>query len=259
LKLFCGIDIGSRTGKIVIINDIKEIVFSSTIETIAGATNTINKLSNSIPDEIKKNIVSKAVTGYGRESVFDPSTFTLTEITAHYLGVISLHPETRTVIDIGGQDSKVITIDNDSRIKDFVMNDRCAAGTGRFLEVMCGRIGFDLEKFALLDIEGIESQKINSTCTVFAESEIISMISRDVPDIVIASTLAEMVARNTYNMARRTHPSDPFFMSGGVSKIKPVKFHLQKLFKSDILTSGFSQIMGALGAAIFAMNKTDKK
>jgi len=77
LKLFCGIDIGSRTGKIVIINDIKEIVFSSTIETIAGATNTINKLSNSIPDEIKKNIVSKAVTGYGRESVFDPSTLHL--------------------------------------------------------------------------------------------------------------------------------------------------------------------------------------
>ncbi|HOB71574.1 MAG TPA: acyl-CoA dehydratase activase [bacterium] len=259
MKLFCGIDIGSRTGKIVIINDIKEIVFSSTIETIAGATNTINKLSNSIPDEIKKNIVSKAVTGYGRESVFDPSTFTLTEITAHYLGVISLHPETRTVIDIGGQDSKVITIDNDSRIKDFVMNDRCAAGTGRFLEVMCGRIGLTLDEFTGFDVENTEPVKINSTCTVFAESEIVSLMSRDVPQPVIVSTLAIMAARNTFNMARKIHPEVPFFMSGGVSKIKPVKFHLQKLFKSDILTSGFSQIMGALGAAIFAMNKTDKK
>jgi len=258
LKLFCGIDIGSRTGKIVIINDIKEIVFSSTIETIAGATNTINKLNDSIPDEIKKDIVSKAVTGYGRESVSDPSTFTLTEITAHYLGVISLHPEIRTVIDIGGQDSKVITIYNDSRIKDFVMNDRCAAGTGRFLEVMCGRIGLTLDEFAGFEVENIEPVKINSTCTVFAESEIVSLMSRDVPQPVLVSTLAVMAARNTFNMARRIHPEQPFFMSGGVSKIKPVKYHLQKLFKSDILTSVSSQIMGALGAALFAMKEEVK-
>lgn len=255
MKLFCGIDIGSRTGKIVIINDIKEIAFSSTIETIAGATNTINKLSDSVPDEIKKNIISKAVTGYGRESVLDPSILTLTEITAHYLGVISLHPEIKTIIDIGGQDSKVITIGKDLRIKDFVMNDRCAAGTGRFLEVMCGRIGFSLDEFAKYDVSGIEPVKINSTCTVFAESEIVSLMSRDVEQQIIVSTLAAMAARNTFNNARKIHPEQPFFMSGGVSRIKPVKFHLQKLFKSDILTSGSSQIMGALGAALFAMKE----
>jgi len=255
LKLFCGIDIGSRTGKIVIINDIKEIVFSSTIETVTSATNTFKNLSDSVPDEIRKNIVSKAVTGYGRESVLDTSILTLTEITAHYLGVTSFYPGIKTIIDIGGQDSKVITIGNDSRIKDFVMNDRCAAGTGRFLEVMCGRIGLTLDEFAGFDVENIEPVKINSTCTVFAESEIVSLMSRDVPQPVLVSTLAAMAARNTFNMARKIHPEQPFFMSGGVSKIRPVKFHLQKLFKSDILTSGSSQIMGALGAALFAMKK----
>jgi (R)-2-hydroxyacyl-CoA dehydratese activating ATPase len=184
---------------------------------------------------------------------------TLTEITAHFLGVTSLHPETRTVIDIGGQDSKVITIGNDSRIKDFVMNDRCAAGTGRFLEVMCGRIGLTLDEFTGFDVENTEPVKINSTCTVFAESEIVSLMSRDVPQPVIVSTLAIMAARNTFNMARKIHPEGPFFMSGGVSKIKPVKYHLQKLFNTEIISDGNSQIMGAFGAAIFAMNKTDKK
>jgi len=139
------------------------------------------------------------------------------------------------------------------------MNDRCAAGTGRFLEVMCGRIGLTLDEFADSDVENTEPVKINSTCTVFAESEIISLMSRDVPQPVLVSTLAAMAAKNTFSMARKIHPEGPFFMSGGVSKIRPVRYHLQKLFNGDILTSETSQIMGALGAAIFAMNKTDKK
>lgn len=258
-KLFCGIDIGSRTGKIVLIDSHKNFVFSKIIKTVASATKTYSQLIDFIPENLKKEICASAVTGYGRESTAALTGFSATEITCHYLGVLQLHPETRTIIDIGGQDSKVITIDNDSRIKDFAMNDRCAAGTGRFLEVMMERIGFSLEDFAKLDISKVEPVKINSTCTVFAESEVISMVSRDVPQDVIASSLARMVAANTFFMARKTRPEQPFFMSGGVSKLAPVRFHLEKLFGSAIKIDENSQFMGAIGAAIFAMKETEKK
>ena len=258
-SIFCGIDIGSRTGKIVLIDDTKTIIFSEMIKTIASAATTYNALIGTIPEEFKNSISASAVTGYGRESTAAMCDFSATEITCHYLGVLCRHPETKTIIDIGGQDSKVITIDNNSRIKDFAMNDRCAAGTGRFLEVMMERIGFSIEDFAALDISEVEPVKINSTCTVFAESEVISMVSRDVPQKVIASSLARMVAANTFFMARKTRPEAPFFMSGGVSKLKPVRFHLEKFFGREIKTDKNSQLMGALGAALFAMKETEKK
>ncbi len=256
-KIFCGIDIGSRTGKIVLINNKKEMIFSEIIKTVASAVKTYARLIELIPENLK--ITASAVTGYGRESTKTLTNFSATEITCHYLGVLHSHPEIKTIIDIGGQDSKVITIDNHERIKDFAMNDRCAAGTGRFLEVMMERIGFSIEEFANLDISEVEPVKINSTCTVFAESEVISMVSRDVPQEVIASSLARMVAANTFFMARKTRPEAPLFMSGGVSRLKPVRFHLEKLFGSEIKTDKFSQLMGALGAALFAMKETEKK
>lgn len=252
---FCGIDIGSRTGKTVILDESKNIIFSSVIETVISASKTYTALMEQIPSDLKKEKLLQAVTGYGRESVLEYVQDSATEITCHFLGVSSLFPETATIIDIGGQDSKIITIDKNGRIKDFLMNDRCAAGTGRFLEVMCDRIGFSMAYFASLDITQIEPVQINSTCTVFAESEVVSLISRDVPQIVIASSLARMAAMNTFSMAKKIHPASPFFMSGGVSKIKPVKFHLEKMFKCAIKTDKNSQLMGAIGAALFAMKK----
>ncbi len=255
-NIFCGIDIGSRTGKIVLIDSNKTMIFSEMIKTVASAAKTYNALIETIPEELKNAISASAVTGYGRESTAAMCDFSATEITCHYLGVLSTHPEAKTIIDIGGQDSKVITIDNNSRIKDFAMNDRCAAGTGRFLEVMMDRIGFSIEDFAVLDISEVEPVKINSTCTVFAESEVISMVSRNIPQNVIASSLARMVAANTFFLARKTRPEAPFFMSGGVSKLAPVRFHLEKLFGSAIKTDKNSQLMGALGAALFAMKET---
>ena len=256
-NLFCGIDIGSRTGKIVLIDRTGTIVFSAMIKTVASAVKTYNKLIETIPEELKNRIYASTVTGYGRESTAAMCDFSATEITCHYMGVLSAHPGIKTIIDIGGQDSKVITVDSNGRIKDFAMNDRCAAGTGRFLEVMTERIGFSMEDFAALDISGVEPVKINSTCTVFAESEVISMVSRDIPQIVIASSLARMVAANTFFMARKTRPEQPFFMSGGVSKLAPVRFHLEKFFGSTIKTDNNSQLMGAFGAALFTIKKGD--
>lgn len=254
-SFFCGIDIGSRTGKIVITDKNKTMIFSEMIKTVASAVKTYKTLVEAIPEDLKESISASAVTGYGRESTAAMCDFSATEITCHYMGVLCAHPETKTIIDIGGQDSKVITIDSNGRIKDFAMNDRCAAGTGRFLEVMTERIGFSMEEFASLDISEVEPVKINSTCTVFAESEVISMVSRDIPQNVIASSLARMVAANTFFMARKTRPEQPFFMSGGVSRLAPVRFHLEKLFGSAIKTDSNSQLMGALGAALFAMKQ----
>lgn len=256
--LFSGIDIGSRTAKIAIIDEDKNIVFSSMIETVASASVTLKKLQSSIPEEICKRIVLSAVTGYGREAASENS-LTSTEITCHYLGVTHFYPEIATIIDIGGQDSKVITIDNNCRIKDFIMNDRCAAGTGRFLEVMCDRIGFSISDFAGLDISESETVQINSTCTVFAESEVISLISRDIPQLVIASSLARMVAANTFSMAKKLHPKGPFFMSGGVSGLRPVRQHFEKIFSNEIKTDKNSQFMGAIGSALFALKQKEAK
>lgn len=257
--LFCGMDIGSRTGKIAILNRDRELLFFDIIKSVASAAKTYFNLLETIPAELKRSIATTAVTGYGRESVSQITKLSATEITCHFLGTVFMHPEILTIIDIGGQDSKVITIDNNKRIKDFIMNDKCAAGTGRFLEVMSERLGVSIGEFAELDVSLIEAVKINSTCTVFAESEAISMISKDVPQEVILSSLARMAAINVYFMAAKIHPAPPIFMSGGVSKLKPVKFHLEKLFKRKIISDEFSQFMGAIGAALFALKNGDKK
>jgi len=251
----CGFDIGSRTGKIVVIGSSDEFLFSNVVPSISSAVSTYEKLLSSIPGNIREHIVSTAVTGYGRESVSQKVNYSATEITCHFLGVKRKYPEILTIIDIGGQDSKVITIRKDGSIKDFAMNDRCAAGTGRFVEVMCERIGFSISEFADLDVEQVETVPINSTCTVFAESEVISLLSKGIEPITVASSLAKMAAWNTFNMAKKLHPSTPFFMSGGVSFLKPVVYHLEKLFKSDIIRDSDSQIMGAYGAALFGKSK----
>lgn len=256
--LHCGIDIGSRTGKIVIIDSNKNIIHQDIIETVRSSTATYEKLLESIPADIKEQSISSSVTGYGRETIKSETISSVTEITCHFLGVYEKYPETKTVIDIGGQDSKIITVNEFGRIADFIMNDRCAAGTGRFLEVMCSRIGLSIDEFADLDVSGIETEDINSTCTVFAESEVVSLMAKDIDSNVIASSIAKMVALNTASMAGRVHPQGPFFMSGGVSKMKPVKHHLDKILGSEIRTDDFSQFMGAYGAALFNMRKEEK-
>jgi len=258
LMLHCGIDIGSRTGKIVIIDSTKKIIYQDIIETVRSSTATYEKLMERLPADRKSQTFSSSVTGYGREAIKSETVSSVTEITCHFLGVHEKYPQTKTVIDIGGQDSKIITTNEFGRIADFIMNDRCAAGTGRFLEVMCSRIDMEIEEFADLDVSGIEPENINSTCTVFAESEVVSLMAKDVDSKVIASSIAKMVALNTASMAGRVHPSGPFFMSGGVSKMKPVKYHLEKILGSIIKTDDFSQLMGAYGAALFNMRKEEK-
>ena len=145
-NIFCGIDIGSRTGKIVLIDNDKTIIFSDMIKTVASAVKTYNNLIGIIPEELKNSISASAVTEYGRESTAAMCDFSATEITCHYLGVICKHPETKTIIDIGGQDSKVITIDNNSRIKGilfFILNGKY----GIIFKCMCIAVMYQVALF----------------------------------------------------------------------------------------------------------------
>ncbi len=257
-NLFLGIDIGSRTGKIAITNEKKEVVFSLIKETIGNTQRTYNSLFSQIPKELKDKIIFSCATGYGRNSVEKFVDFTATEITAHYFGVKHTEKDIKTIIDIGGQDSKVISIDKNGEIRDFMMNDKCAAGTGRFLEVIISRLGFSFDEFKQISPKSKITHKINATCTVFAESEIVSLMAENVEPEELALSTALMGAQNIIFMIKRMKTTAPYFMSGGVSKIESVRYFLEQMLGSEVKTNKYGHIMGALGASILANKKWRK-
>jgi predicted CoA-substrate-specific enzyme activase len=258
-NLFLGIDIGSRTGKIVIINEKREILFSLIKETIGNTQKTYDSLVCEIPENLKNNLVFSCATGYGRNSIEKFVDFSATEITAHFLGVKHTEKDVKTIIDIGGQDSKVISIDKHGEIRDFMMNDRCAAGTGRFLEVIISRLGFSFEDFKNINPKSKNTRKINATCTVFAESEIVSLMAENVAPEELALSTALMGAQNIVFMIKRMKTNPPYFMTGGVSKIDSVRFYLEQMLSSEVKTNKYGHIMGALGASILANKKWRKE
>ncbi|MCK5808126.1 2-hydroxyglutaryl-CoA dehydratase [bacterium] len=249
-SLFAGIDIGSRTGKIVIIDREKKIIHSALLPSTGGTARTYAALLSGVNSALQDRIVSTVATGYGRVALEDIVDKTATEITCHFVGVSHFYPETKTIVDVGGQDSKVITVDGSGRIKDFLMNDRCAAGTGRFLEVMADRLGWSLDELSELQADRLAPVRINATCTVFAESEVVSLLAHNTDVSIIASSVAQMVAQNVFFMTQKLHGSGPFFMSGGVASIKPVVYHLSQLLSTPIAVDDRSALMGAMGAAL---------
>jgi len=187
-------------------------------------------------------------TGYGRIALpfIDKA---VTEITCHGKGAHFIDPSIRTVIDIGGQDSKVIKLDEKGNIIDFLMNDKCAAGTGRFLQVMSTTLGIDVSE--LSDIAyGATPQNINSMCTVFAESEIISLMASGASKESIAAGLLQSVCKKTYSLVSRVGVSERVFFSGGVSRNYLLKELLSEKFNIEIISSELSQFLGAIGASI---------
>ncbi len=250
-----GIDIGSITVKCAVIKD-NEILATSLDLTGFDVKKAWNKV---FYDTINKaNILEKQIdyiisTGYGRESV-DIADKKITEITCHGAGAHFLDPRVRTVIDIGGQDSKAISLDKNGRILDFVMNDKCAAGTGRFLEVMARAMGVDLKEFGNLSLEAKDPVKISSLCTVFAESEVITMVSKGKKREDIIAGIHNSIASRTFSMANRLQISPPIMLTGGVAKNKGLVKALEKKFAQDIIVSPFAQLNGAIGAAYLAQN-----
>ncbi|MFO7734714.1 MAG: acyl-CoA dehydratase activase [bacterium] len=253
-NFFMGVDIGSRTGKAIILDRKGKIVDKCITDTSDTTEKTFQNLINSFPISIRSSITYSVGTGYGRTALENSVDKTLTEISCHFRGAGLLFSSFGTVIDMGGQDSKLIISDEKGDIHNFIMNDRCAAGTGRFLEIMCDRLGFSIEEFAEMDISGIPVLPINSTCTVFAESEVVSLLASDTDRNIVASSIALMSARNMYNMFRKVAGVPPVCMTGGVSRINPVKKHLEKLIGEVIITHETGQYAGALGAALTALS-----
>ncbi|MCC5911793.1 MAG: 2-hydroxyglutaryl-CoA dehydratase [Clostridiaceae bacterium] len=245
-----GIDIGSVAGKAVIF-DGKEVIGKKILPTGWSPKETGTKILADILKEVRieRNQVKSIVgTGYGRVALpFIEKK--VTEITCHGRGAYYLDNSIRTVIDIGGQDSKVIKLNEKGNIVDFLMNDKCAAGTGRFLQVMSNALEIDISELSQI-ASGAEAENINSMCTVFAESEVISLMAQGAKKEGIAAGLLQSVANRTNGLVSRVGIEDRVFFSGGVSKNSLLKNMLEKKIGVDIYSSDLSQFIGAIGAAV---------
>jgi predicted CoA-substrate-specific enzyme activase len=254
-----GVDIGSLTTKVVILNAAEDGgVLSYRIVRSGGA---FRKAMDRAVDEalesagLRREDIRHAVsTGYGREIV-PFSNSTVTEITCHARGVKHLFPEVHTLIDIGGQDSKVIGIDERGGVSDFVMNDKCAAGTGRFLEVMAAALETEIGKLGDLSLRSEKQVKVSSMCTVFAESEVISLLSKECSKADIAAGIHDAIARRITGMVGQIGMREKVAMVGGVAKNTGVVRSLEKLLGTAFLIPEEPQITGALGAAIIAKER----
>lgn len=253
--LTLGIDIGSITTKAAILKDGK------LLGTHIGFTGyNVDKAWRHVTDELLTEIglelsaiVKIVSTGYGRAGV-EGAHKTITEITCHAAGVHYCSPHIRSIIDIGGQDSKSILMDENGRVRDFVMNDKCAAGTGRFLEVMARALQVDLEEFGDMSLRAENPGKISSLCTVFAESEVISLISKGESRENIIAGIHESIATRITAMANRVGVKQPLMMTGGVAKNIGVVRALEKKLNMEIEVLETAQVMGAIGAAVLAAN-----
>ena len=258
--LFAGIDIGSQSTDVVIIDENKKIVSYSIVPSGAvhsdaslRAFNVACQQANCKIEDIDY-IVS---TGYGRKNVSFAQK-NITEITCHVKGTFFLNPNIRTILDIGGQDSKVIKVSSDGNVLDFIMNEKCAAGTGRFLETIARVLDVDLEDMGPKALESKKSVKLSSTCTVFAESEVISKIAEGAEIEDILNGVHESISDRAIAMLQKLGIEDTIAMTGGVAKNVGVVSSISKKLKTDIYVPNEPQIIGALGAAIFAYEKNNK-
>ncbi|MBN2072845.1 MAG: 2-hydroxyglutaryl-CoA dehydratase [Actinobacteria bacterium] len=254
--LTCGIDVGSVSTEVVILESDPDKILSYIIAPTGASSKTAAGKALVRACEkagIEKSLIKSIVaTGYGRVNIpFADNN--ITEISCHARGAISCFPETRTVIDIGGQDSKVIKLENGSPV-DFLMNDKCAAGTGRFLEVMARALEIDLENFADIFLNTKKTVEITSTCTVFAESEIVSLIGQGIEKNVIIKGLVYSIANRITSMVERVGLEEPVCMTGGVARNLGVVNALEEKLSAKINIPEEPQITGALGAAFLARN-----
>jgi predicted CoA-substrate-specific enzyme activase len=251
--IVAGMDIGSITAETVILQD-NQMLSSSIVPTGANSRTAAERSLTAALKQAslrQEDLAAIVTTGYGRAS-FPSATKMITEITCHARGAFFVHPETRTVIDIGGQDSKVIRLDKQGRNVDFQMNDKCAAGTGRFLEVMARALEVKLEDLGRLSRSAQRTIKISSMCTVFAESEVVSLIAENQPQEVIIRGLHDAITDRILGMVRRVGVEEKVTLTGGVAKNEGVVLALEERLGVKVFVPPEPQIIGALGAALLA-------
>lgn len=243
-----GIDSGSATTKGVLF-DGKNIIEKVIVLTGANPRRTMEEVYKKLYREQAYTVT----TGYGR-ALLKTSNKQITEITCHGKGAAFLNDEISAVVDIGGQDSKVILLDRELNIKDFLMNDKCAAGTGRFVEVIMRLLQEDLCDLDEYVIDA-EATKISSMCTVFAESEVVSLLAHDVSGPSIAKGVIESIAQRTASFAKRLPLDGKIFFSGGLAQLDSMKDAIEKSLELEIVTHKDAQYVGAIGAAVIGFQK----
>ena len=252
---YAGIDSGSTTTDVVILDQDKNIKAKVILPTGAGASGgAARALDQALAAAglSQQDLTATVTTGYGR-SVITAGDKSVTEITCHAKGAHFLNPQVRTVIDIGGQDSKVIRMDESGGVVNFVMNDKCAAGTGRFLEMMARTLELSLEEISKIGLDWKEDITISSMCTVFADSEVVSLVAQNkaLPDIVHG--LNNSVAARAAALFRRVKGEAVCMMTGGVSHNQGVVKAIEENLGLPLFIHEDAQLCGALGAALFAL------
>ena len=241
-----GIDIGSRSIEVVVVENSR---ITENRQTDTGFDPM--RQARSLLDGIAYDRV--IATGYGR-NLFEISfeAATITEIKAYARGARELFPQARTILDIGGQDTKAISLSEEGKVRKFEMNDRCAAGTGKFLEIMARALGFSIEEFGDEALKAEKNLAINSMCTVFAESEVTSLIAKGENTREIARGLHLAVARRSVTMLKRVSLEGPVVFAGGVANNRCMRILLQDMLGMEVLVPEIPEMVGALGAALLA-------
>ena len=251
---YLGVDLGSTTAKVVIVDESGDICAANVVQmgavSRAGCERAM-QAALSVADLARDEVSATIATGYGRRLVPGVDR-TFTEITCHARGAASICPGVRLVVDIGGQDSKAIVVDDFGIADNFAMNDRCASGTGRFFEVLARAIECDLEELAGLAMAGTKELEVSSMCATFAETELISLLAQGERREDIAASVHRAVAARTMGLIAQVGRHTPVVMTGGVARNAAAVHFLSQALRADVVVPESPQIIGAYGAALLA-------
>ena len=260
MKYFGGCDVGSTYTKCVILDEngkmVANVTNRSKINPVQSAEIALGDAISQVPELNSPSDLSYLIgTGYGRNKV-PQADENISEISCHAMGVHVTNPDVKAIIDIGGQDVKGIAIDTDGTVKNFAMNDKCAAGTGRFFEAMANAFEMSLPEFSKLSLTAKNTIPITAQCTVFAESEVISLVGEGKPMDEIAAGIELAVAKRCFVMAKKAGATTSITLTGGCAKNEGLKQAIEKVLKIKVVDLAiYPQLMGALGAAEYARQK----
>lgn len=249
-----GVDVGSVSVKVVALKD--NVLKFAVAKTGVGVEDKVREMIDEHLRTMKNDEVTIVSTGQGRHSVGFANR-AVTEISAGAMGARWFSPSTRTAIDIGGQGIRVVSLNEEGEIVDFLISDRCSSGTGCFLELMVGALGTSVEKISGMELS-VKPMCPNATCTVFAETEAVSLVARGVERERIIEGLYFMVANKTAQMVRQIGLKNDVMLYGGVAKMAGVKDALAKLLGVNLFVPDNSQIVVGAGAALMALKSTGR-
>ncbi len=256
-----GVDVGSITAKAVIYDASRGQIIGAACQLTGWSPRESGSAALYCALDAARlrldDVATVVGTGYGRAAL-PFANHTVTEISCHARGAHFLFPQVRTVIDIGGQDSKVIALDDTGHPRDFAMNDRCAAGTGRFFQVIAGALGLELDELGGLALRSRAPATLSSTCTVFAESEVVGLLAAGTAREDIAAGLCRAVATRTLALAARLTVRPDVLVAGGVAYNEGVTHALAEQLRVPVLTPEQPQLVGAIGAAVIAAEKAGR-